>query len=179
METNIELLQSIAPTLVAALEGSFVSVAKKFIIDKLAGSQADETKSTDDIIADLLNDTKNLKKIKTLEDQFKLEMKGLGVDVFALKSNGNANVTNVVKTDILPQTVISVLFLVSYFILLGAMFYVEVSDTLNMEKGENSLLGELQVLLGVVTAGVGQIFGFWFSGSPKNPLSSKGQTKDR
>lgn len=46
--------------------------------------------------------------------------------------------------------------------MLAAIFAVEASDTVNMQKGENSLMGELQILFGVLTAGVGQILSFWF-----------------
>lgn len=173
MKTNIDMLKSIAPTLAVALEGSFVSAASKFIIDKLVGDNIDKGESTDEIIGSLLTDTENLKKIKAIEEEFKLEMKELGVDVFTLKTTDNTNVMKVVKTNILPQIIISTLFLVAYFILLGAIFYIEVSDTLNMRKGENSLLGQFQILFGVLTAGVGQILGFWFSSSPQNPLSRK------
>ena len=177
MKTNIEILESIAPTLAAALKGSFVNVATKFIIDRLTGGEVDKTKSTDDIIADLLNDTKNLKKIKVFDEQFKLEMKELGVNVFAHKKTNNRNAMEMEKTNILPQIIISILFLVAYFVSFGAIFYVEISDALNMKQGENSLRGGIQILFGVITAGVGQIFGFWFSSSPKKILSSESQPK--
>jgi len=165
MKTKIELMMNISPTLAAALEGPFVSVASKFIIDNLAGDQVDKTKSIDALLDELLNNTANLKKIKTLDEQFKLELKELNVDVFALKQTNNLKRE---KTNILPQTIISALFLTSYFALLGAIFYVEVSDSLNMTRGENSLMGEFQILFGVLTAGVGQIFGFWFGSSAQN-----------
>jgi protein-S-isoprenylcysteine O-methyltransferase Ste14 len=68
------------------------------------------------------------------------------------------------------QVVISILFLVAYFTMLAAMFFVEVSDTLNMVKGENSLMSLLEVLLGVLTAGVGQVLNYWL-GDRKNNSS--------
>jgi len=64
-----------------------------------------------------------------------------------------------------PQMMISVIFLVLYFVILFAVFFTEASDSLNMKQSENSLLGELQILLGVLTAGVGQILSFWFGKS--------------
>jgi protein-S-isoprenylcysteine O-methyltransferase Ste14 len=63
-----------------------------------------------------------------------------------------------------PQMILSILFLVFYFGMVGSIFAVEVSDTLNMKKGENSLTGELQILFGVLTAGVGQVLSYWFNG---------------
>jgi hypothetical protein len=48
--------------------------------------------------------------------------------------------------------------------MLAAIFYVEVSDNLNMAKGDNSLMGEMKIMFGVLTAGLGQILSFWFGG---------------
>ena len=61
------------------------------------------------------------------------------------------------------QFIISLIFLLGYLLLLGITLFAEVSDTLNMKKGENSMHGELQILLGVLTGAVGQILNFWFS----------------
>ena len=63
------------------------------------------------------------------------------------------------------QVVFSLLFIISYIGLVVSILYVEASDTLNMTKGENSMMGELKILLGVLTGGVGQILSFWFSNS--------------
>lgn len=49
--------------------------------------------------------------------------------------------------------------------LLGIILYAEVSDDLNMQQGDNSMHGELQILLGVLTGAVGQILNFWFGRS--------------
>ena len=42
------------------------------------------------------------------------------------------------------------------------LFWVEVSDNVNVLKGENSLMGELKILVGVMTAAVGNILHYWF-----------------
>ncbi len=62
-----------------------------------------------------------------------------------------------------PQLIISILFILAYFLMLGAILYIESSDTINMEKGENSMIDELQILFGAITAGVGQVLNYWFS----------------
>ncbi|HAO15831.1 MAG TPA: hypothetical protein DDY16_06790 [Tenacibaculum sp.] len=61
------------------------------------------------------------------------------------------------------QFIFSLLFLVGYLFLLVIILYVEVSDSLNMQKGENSLIGEVKILLGVLTGAVAQILNFWFN----------------
>ena len=60
------------------------------------------------------------------------------------------------------QLILTIGLFSGYFLLLGAMFYIEVSDSLNMKKGDNSMIGELQVLLGVLTAAVTQTLNYWF-----------------
>lgn len=61
------------------------------------------------------------------------------------------------------QFIISLLFLIGYMVLLTVILMVEISDTLNMKAGENSMMGELKILLGVLTGGVGQILNYWFN----------------
>lgn len=60
------------------------------------------------------------------------------------------------------QYIFSMLFIVGYMALITIILVIEASDSLNMIKGENSFQGELKILLGVLTAGVGQILSFWF-----------------
>lgn len=60
------------------------------------------------------------------------------------------------------RIIITLLFLLSYFAILGGIFWVEVSDNVNMLEGENSLMGELKILVGVMTAAVGNILHYWF-----------------
>jgi hypothetical protein len=60
------------------------------------------------------------------------------------------------------QLIITVISFTGYFMFLSAILYIEVSDNLNMETGENSMMGELQILLGVLTATIAQITNYWF-----------------
>ncbi|WP_211830383.1 hypothetical protein [Kistimonas asteriae] len=64
---------------------------------------------------------------------------------------------------LMPQLFISFLFVTAYFIIIGAIIYVEASDELNMQKGENSFMDQIDILIGVLTAGVGQVLNFWLS----------------
>ncbi|WP_128755293.1 hypothetical protein [Aquimarina sediminis] len=61
------------------------------------------------------------------------------------------------------QFIISFLFIIGYMILVTIILVVEISDTLNMKAGGNSMMGELKILLGVLTGGVGQILNYWFN----------------
>ena len=166
------IIQHMAPTLASALGGPFAGVATKFITDNLIGDGLSDSENSEEVINDLLNDPKNLQKLKDIDQQFKLEMKKLDVDIFSLEIDDRKDARDHAKSNNKPQIIISTLFLVAYFLMLAAIFAVEASDTINMRKGENSLMGELQILFGVLTAGVGQILSFWFGGV----LGKKGST---
>ena len=61
-------------------------------------------------------------------------------------------------------------------LLLAIILMVEVSDSLNMVKGDNSMMGELKILLGVLTGCVGQILNFWFN---SNKISTNQNEKTK
>ncbi|WP_299461609.1 hypothetical protein [uncultured Microscilla sp.] len=71
------------------------------------------------------------------------------------------------------QFIFSLLFLLSYIGLLVIILVVEISDHVNMKKGSNSMMGEIKVLLGVLTGGVGQILNFWFQTSKDTSQQDK------
>ena len=159
-----EILKQVAPTLASALGGPFSGLASKFISDKLVDGPMPDEQSLEGIMQELFNDPKNLQKVKEIDRQFSQEMKQLNIDVYALESNDKQETKSSSTKDNKPQMILSVLFLVVYFFMLAAIFVVEVSDDLNMVKGENSLMGEMQILFGVLTAGVGQVLSYWFGG---------------
>ena len=68
------------------------------------------------------------------------------------------------------QFIFSLLFLLGYLTLLIMILVVELSDTLNLVKGDNSLMGEVKILLGVLTGAVSQILNFWFNSESKANL---------
>ena len=164
MEKVKALIQHIAPTLASALSGPFSGVASKFIIDNLVKDDIPDGITYQKLLSNLLNDSNNLQKVKVIDEQFRLEMQKLDVDIFALETTDKKEASAQTKIYTTPQMLISILFLVTYFLMMTVIFAVEVSDSFNMSKGENSLMGELEILIGVLTAGVGQILSFWFGG---------------
>ncbi|WP_417356404.1 hypothetical protein [Gallaecimonas pentaromativorans] len=156
-----QLLRQVAPTLAALLSGPLAAMAVSRIKSRL-GSEA-PGKPLAELLRLLLSDPQHIKKLQTVDSELKQELKGLNVDpasglppVKTIRHSGHSQ---------LPQIILSVLFLAVYFILLSSMLVVEASDTINMKKGDNSLIGEIQILFGVLTAGVGQILGYWFGGT--------------
>jgi putative chitinase len=64
----------------------------------------------------------------------------------------------------------SLAFITGFFIMIFMMFWVEASDSLNMQKGENSFLNELNILIGIIVAAVGQIVHYWFGGGGEKSI---------
>lgn len=172
MEKIKNLIKHVAPAIASALGGPFAGVATKYLSDKLVGESNAGDKNIEATLTELLKEPKNLHKLKEIDKDFELEMKKLEIDIFALEIHDSENARAYSKSDIKPQITISILFLSAYFLMLVAIFAVEASDTMNMEKGSNSLMGELQILFGVLTAGVGQILSFWFGGVLKKSETS-------
>ena len=66
------------------------------------------------------------------------------------------------------QKLLSLIIVIGYFALLGAIIYIEASDNLNMAQGQNSFMDIIKILIGVLTAVVTKIVYYWF-----DPNSSK------
>ncbi len=60
------------------------------------------------------------------------------------------------------QITISILFILAYFALIGSVLAIEVSGK-PIGESANSLMGELKILIGVLTAAVAQVLNFWFN----------------
>lgn len=170
------ITQQIAPTFASAFNGPFRDVAVKFIVDRLDENKVADGLEQEELLNILLKDAACLQKLKSLEKDFQQEMRKLGVDVVALEKAQSAKQAKSLaasKPNLKPQILLSVLFLTAYFILLIIIFVIEASDNINMVQGNNSLMGQLQILFGVLTAGVGQILSFWFGGVlEKKPSAS-------
>ena len=66
------------------------------------------------------------------------------------------------------QFLLSLIFIFGYMAIISNILYIEESDHLNMVRGENSMMGEVKILLGVMTVGVVQILNFWFNDNKKS-----------
>ncbi|WP_087024995.1 hypothetical protein [Thaumasiovibrio subtropicus] len=166
MDKDSTLLQHVAPNLSAALEGPFSEVAERSLYDSLDVDYRQD--GAEEALHHKITDPNSLPKIRELEHNFKQEMKNLGIDTRRLSSFQAQRTERQFQR---PQFILSAVFLIAYFILLAAILAIEVSDSLNMIVSENSLMGQIQVLFGVLTAGVGQILSYWFGGIMKKSES--------
>lgn len=58
---------------------------------------------------------------------------------------------------------LSIIIVCSFVSLTGALVYIEASDVVNMQMGDNSFLDILKILVGVLAAAMSQVLNYWFS----------------
>lgn len=74
------------------------------------------------------------------------------------------------------RIVLSFVFLTAYLVLVFMILHHELSGGAEAHDHPDSMMGELKILIGVLTAGVGQILHYWFGpgGGPSSPESGGG-----
>lgn len=172
------IFKEVAPTLATALFGPFGGVAAKFITGKLGKEDLPAGPKLKDFLERFMDSPENMQKIQEIEQQFKLEMEKLNIDIFNLEVEDRKSARAMADKDNRPQVILSVAFVFAYFALLIIMFWAEISPDFNpgmyrvdpsdpqsewKQQGE-SLIDLFQILMGVLTAGVAQILNFWFGG---------------
>jgi len=158
MQKIIPLLRPVAPVLAQVLESPFHALAIKYIRNHMPEKLVDAEAEDEAQLHALLSGPAGLHALQALDQQFAAELKPLKLDVSDIAPTGKHKESAVVS----PQFSLSLMFVAAYFIIVIIMFLVEASDQHNMQKGENSFMDELQILLGALTAGVGQVLSYWF-----------------
>jgi len=155
-----KIVAGVAPTLATALGGPLAGTATKYIAGQLLG---DENASEAEIEAAILNATpEDLMNLRKIDNDFKLEMKRLDVDLEKMAVDDRKSARSLAeKTNLWPQIVLSVLFIGGYFGILYLLF----SGTITLD---GSIRDMANILLGVLTAGIPMILRFWFGGSPQD-----------
>lgn len=153
-----EIIKGIAPTLATAIGGPFAGTATKFIAGKLFG---DENMDEQDLALALKGATpEQLGQLKKIDNDFKVEMKQMDVDLQALAVDDRKSARNLAKsTTLWPQIILSTIFIVGYFVILWLLF----SGTIQLPDNIRDMAN---ILLGVLTGGIPMILRFWFGGSP-------------
>jgi len=162
-----DVIKTVAPTIGAALGGPMGGVATKFLADQLLGKP---DAGTDDVVNKVNNLSHDeLLKLKQIDNDFSAKMNALDVDVFRLETQGVANARELFKVDTGPQIILSAAILIGYFVIL--ILFLTCGNLLpKMNDWTQSMLS---TIIGVLTAGVPQILGFWFGSS----LGSKEKTR--
>lgn len=168
MDATTHLFGQLAPTLSTAMNGPCAGLAQRFLLEGLQSESIDVDVRQPLEQQEWLTDTRVMQVVRRLEQDFQQELKTLGLGSDALQppaTRSEPALPRYQRTDqYRPQMVMSVVFLGAYFMILAAIIYIEASDTMNMHQGENSFMDQIQILIGVLTAGVGQILSYWFGG---------------
>ena len=145
-----DTLAAIAPTLATAFGGPFAGAATKFLAGKFLG---DENASESDLQLFIEQASpEKLAEIKNADNEFKLKMEKMGVDVFALEVADKQNARMENKHSRMPA-VLSVGLTLAVAGIVYMLFYLE------PPKGSRDVLF---MLLGVVIKEWGGAMQFWF-----------------
>ncbi|MFS1524456.1 hypothetical protein ACL7TT_10135 [Microbulbifer sp. 2304DJ12-6] len=151
------IVKSVAPTLGAALGGPVAGTAVKFLADQFLG---DADAQEQDIAELVLNASpEKLLELRSLDNQFKVKMRELDIDVYRLEVEDRKSARDMgAKGGLMAQMALSALFIVGYFVLTLALFSGWITLTPAIEK-----TGTL--MLGVITGAIPMILQFWFGSS--------------
>lgn len=151
------ILKTVAPVLGTAIGGPFGGMASKFLIDALGGDE----NTTEDQMAAMIEkaDPETLAKLKQIDSDFKTKMKELGIKESQLHVDDRKNARSMgVQTTLLPQMIISVIFITAFAVIL----YTAFTGLAEMAETQKTIVN---ILLGILSAGVVQVMNFWFGSS--------------
>lgn len=149
-----KILGAIAPKLATAVGGPFAGMATKFIAAKLLGNES----ASEIELAEAIENASpaQLAQLKGIEAEFKTEMRRLGIEEYGLEIEDRKSARGM-KNQI-PQIILGCVFVSLYAgLLLGLL-----TDFLVIPEGQSALLN---VLLGILTAGISQVLNYFFGSS--------------
>ena len=159
-------LATVAPVLASALGSPMAGVAVKMATDALGFNNGSE----DDLaMAVASGDPQVLATLKQVDNEFKLEMKRLDVEIQKLdvKDRASARAMGVAK-GFMPQVVLSSIFVCGFIYVLGVLF--------QGESVNESMMEPAMYVLGILSAGIIQIMNFWFGSSSGSKDKTKAMT---
>lgn len=154
MKDWIKTLATVAPSIATAIGGPLAGVAVKVATSAL-GIENDPNALEDAL---LVGDPDTLFKLKSAENDFKIEMKRLDIDLARIDGQDRNSARDMAKQNMMPQVILSTLYTVGYMIVMWYFLMGEVSVAADVK----TLFGSL---LGVLTAAQVQILNFWFGSS--------------
>jgi len=134
MDQVQSILKHIAPNLASALKGPFSGVASQFMLGKLDTDTTTEGIPAEQQLAELVNDANNLQLIKNIDEEFSKQMSTLNIDTYSIENTSPHTDAQSSISSQKPQIILSALFLIAYFLMLAAIFVVEVSTRLIWKK---------------------------------------------
>jgi hypothetical protein len=148
-------LATVAPALATALGGPLAGVAVG-MATKALGIEGDENALAAAIAS---GDPSILVKLKEVDNNFLIEMERLGVDLERVHAGDRGSARDMAsKTSIVPQSVLSTIFVCGFILVLDLLF----NGTESIHK---SMMQPAMYVLGILSAGLGQVMNFWFGSS--------------
>ncbi|WP_299948584.1 hypothetical protein [uncultured Microbulbifer sp.] len=163
------IVKSVAPTLGAALGGPVAGTALKFLADHFLG----DTEAQEQDIAELVLNAspEKLVELRSLDNQFKVKMRELDIDVYRLEVDDRKSARDMgIKGGLKAQMVLSFAFIAGYFALTFSLFSGEINMTPAIEQ-----TGTL--MLGVITGAIPMILQFWFGSSQGSKEKTQAMVK--
>ena len=152
-------LATVPPVLATALGGPLAGVAVKMAADAL-GLPAADVGALEQAIAG--GDPSVLVKLKEVENNFKLEMKRLDVDVEKMHTADRDSARQLgIAKGIKTQAVLSAVFIVGFFVVFG----VFINATFAGIQMPVEFISLISALIGIMASSVMQIMNFWFGSS--------------
>ena len=163
------LLGGIAPTIATAIGGPFAGTAVKFLAGELLG---DENATEEELALAIQGATpEQLAQIKKVDYDFKTKMRELGIREKELAYQDTASAREMAtKTTLVPQIVLSALFIGGYFILVFILFSGQITI-------DDSIRDMSNILIGVLTGSFPSIMQFWFGSSHGSKTKVKEKSK--
>jgi hypothetical protein len=158
-------LGTVAPAIATALGGPLAGVAVGMAAKALGlGEGATE----EDLQVAVLGSTpETLLKLKECDNNFKVEMGKLGVDIERINAGDRDSARNLaIKTTLLPQMGLGVLFTAGFIFVLYTLFSGE-------EAINSKMLQPAMYTLGILSAGMIQIMNFFFGSSAGSSKKSE------
>lgn len=167
-----DIVRTVAPTIATAFGTPAAGLATKFLADKLLGKpDANETEIEQFMLG---ASSEDMVKLKQLDQDFKVQMRRLDIDVYELDVKDRDSARNLYKVNIWPQIVLSAIFVAGYF---GVLYFLLSSGSSNIMVTDEFMKGVFTTVIGVMTAAMPQILNFWFGsslGSKEKTAKSKG-----
>ena len=155
------ILKTVAPTVATALGGPLAGMATGWLAKKLLGN---DTAKLEDI-AKFINSANNpetMLKLKEMDQEFKLEMDRMGIDVFALEVQDRSSAREFgIKTKIGAwlQAVIAVVTVVGFIV---SAFFIFTGNVTTTDPNMLMLIG---TVFGALATQVTQVYSFLFGSS--------------
>lgn len=162
------LLKTVAPTIATAVAGPLGGMAVGFVAKKLLGK---ENASSDEIakVLTALKDPADLQKLKDAENEFKLEMERLGVDVFRLEVQDRGSAREMAVSSVgmaRMQMFVGVLLIGGFLVMAAGVIggYVDIADA-----NKAVMIG---TVIGYVSAKADQVVAFLFGSTHSSQSKS-------